>query len=322
MAIEVDADEGLCIDTETDLDVAETILARNPKQTLRIDQSKNAVVDAPVEQMFNSTWVSRPESEYVHWTRGELTNQIQLVFRNHWELFSQIMQRNRGDGLRSLEVGCGRGSLSCYFADAGYEVTLLDSSPSVLETAKEIYSRNGVSGFFHAGDALSMPFESESFDVVFSIGLLEHFDNIQSLVAEQARVLRPGGYLFIYTVPDKEVRVQDEFSWVNDLLSSVLPQSSQTNTKPVLYRNKILGSSYVEILNEMGFKNAQSSGVYPLPMISNSLDFPFTIMSPACEEVLVRTFNKILNRRAAEGGGHPWLCAEDYGQAILIWGTR
>ena len=43
------------------------------------------------------------------------------------------------------------------------------------------------------GDAFSLPFESGTFDVVFHQGLLEHFKNPQDILAENHRVLKPGG---------------------------------------------------------------------------------------------------------------------------------
>ena len=51
-------------------------------------------------------------------------------------------------------------------------------------------------------DARKMPFSAESFDFVYSVGLLEHFEDPMALLAEQYRVLRTGGYLMVQ-VPQK-----------------------------------------------------------------------------------------------------------------------
>ena len=47
------------------------------------------------------------------------------------------------------------------------------------------------------GDAFALPFADGTFDVVFHQGLLEHFRNPDDLIAENARVLKPGGYLLV-----------------------------------------------------------------------------------------------------------------------------
>ena len=282
-----------------------------------IENKADACVDN--ELTFETAWSSRPEKGYVHWTRGKPKNQVQLAFRNHWELFCEIMGRRRGEGLRSLEVGCGRGSLSCYFSDAGYDTHLLDYSRSVLDTAKSIFFDHSLTASFIQADAGGLPYDAGAFDVVFSIGLLEHFEPIFPLLSEQVRVLKPGGFLFVYAVPEKRIRVQEEFEWINNLLKD---QEAATTEKTPLYRNTVLCPEYVEVLDELGLDDLQSSGVYSLPMISTSPEFPFTIMTPECERILVERFTDMLDRRRRMTGGHPWLCDEDYGQALLVWGKR
>ena len=41
---------------------------------------------------FEGNWKKRDESYYVHWTRSEPANQIQLAFRNHWNLLCELME--------------------------------------------------------------------------------------------------------------------------------------------------------------------------------------------------------------------------------------
>src|SRR5256885_1936329 len=91
------------------------------------------------EDDFNDVWRARPaEVDYIHWTRGEPCNQIQLAFRCHWLLFQELMGPGF-QGRRMLELGCGRGSISAYFADAGFDCTLMDISPSAIEAARRVF---------------------------------------------------------------------------------------------------------------------------------------------------------------------------------------
>lgn len=92
-----------------------------------------------------------------------------------------------------LEVGCGRGSISSYFADQGYQCHLLDYSPEIFDIARDIFEKNRHWGRYVQGDARSLPYVDDTFDIVVSIGLLEHFESVEQLLAEQVRVLSPRG---------------------------------------------------------------------------------------------------------------------------------
>src|SRR5262245_22175425 len=108
---------------------------------------------------FEKNWEIRPESLYNHWTRGEVNNQIQFAFRQHWSLFSGLMDEpgfNRGR--RCLEIGCGRGSISAYFADAGFDCTLVDIAPNVIEIARNIFDKAKLKARFMVGDANDLRF--------------------------------------------------------------------------------------------------------------------------------------------------------------------
>lgn len=274
---------------------------------------------------FDTNWKSRTESLYTHWTRGVIENQIQLAFRNHWTLFSELMdaERNYSGGKRALEIGCGRGSLSCYFSDAGFDCNLIDLSENVLDIAQSIFEKNDLDATFTVGDANNLDVPDKSYDVIYSIGLLEHFEDIEKPLKEQIRVLDDGGIWFGYIVPEYKNNVQVEYSWINDILKGY-----QNNTgrevveKESVYRSDFGSERYVPILKKLGLKNIQVSGVYPLPMISHSIDFPFSLMPKESELALVKYFEKMLQENRAKTGKHPWLCQEGRGNAFLIWGVK
>jgi len=272
---------------------------------------------------FDQNWKSRPEAGYIHWTRGEPKNQIQLAFRNHWTLFQEIMD-GRMKGRRVLEVGCGRGSMSAYFADNGYDCTLLDSSESVISTAKKIFNSYQFSASFDVGDAMDLPYKDSSFDLVFSIGLLEHFKDLKVPLSEQIRVLDQGGLFIGYIVPKYVDNVQNDYNWINDILKGFVDDKSKKSgeSKEFVYRSDSGSDRYVEILNSLPVSDIQSFGVYPLPMISYSIEFPFTLLNDQCEKVLVKEFQKILGKRGEEAGQNPWICEEGFGQAFVVWGIK
>lgn len=274
---------------------------------------------------FDKIWRSdAAEREYNHWTAGEPRNQVQLAFRRHWILFREIISQ-APTGNRVLELGCGRGSISAYFSEAGYDCTLLDLSPEAVQVAERVFDRNGLKGTFVEGDATATGFPDASFDVVVSIGLLEHLEDLRGALAEQVRLLRPNGVLLAYVVPDRPENVQKQYGFVCDILAlydEALHGPRTSVAKPDLYRSDAGSQLYLELLATMPMTGVQASGVYPLPMISPSPSFPFTLMPPAMEDALVRHFQQVLIEREATYGRNPWLCDEEFGQAFLVWGRK
>jgi len=272
---------------------------------------------------FDRNWRHTQEAHYLHWTRGEPKNQIQLAFRQHWLTFQELLGADFF-GRNVLEVGCGRGSLSAYFADAGWDCTLLDISPAAIEVAKNAFAANGLKASFDIGDCLSLPYPDASFDLIFSIGLLEHFEKIDQVISEQVRVITPGGLFIGYVVPDMPDCIQKDFEWVNNLLRTILPMEliSDTEGKTEVYRSDFLSPPYLAEMKIAGLVDCQNDGVYPLPMISHSPSFPFSLLPPAAEASLVSTFQRWLDERQAATGSDPWRCPEGEGQAFLVWGRK
>ncbi len=274
---------------------------------------------------FESNWKKREESLYNHWTRDKVTNQIQLAFRNHWTLFKEIInnESNFNGGKRTLEIGCGRGTLSSYFSDAGYNCTLVDISETIIQVAKSIFKENNLKGSFLVGDTNELNFPNNSFDIIFSIGLLEHFEDISSPISEQVRVLDEGGIWFGYIVPHYDDNIQKEYDWINNILKGYQSKSDiEINKKESLFRSDSDSKKYVEVLKRNGLRQISVSGVYPIPMISHSIDFPFSLMPQESEIELVKHFEILLEKNQLKNRKHPWMCDEGYGNAFLVWGIK
>lgn len=274
-------------------------------------------------EAFRASWSSLPASERYHFRRGEPETQVQFAFQNHWRIFRNVMGELRGG--RALEVGCGRGSMAAYFADAGFETHLLDTSVDALRIARRNFEEDGLAGAPLCGDALALPYRDGSFDVVLSIGLLEHFADVEPPLLEQLRVLRKGGVLLGYVVPERPISVQTLAAPINALLRlEALVRRGRTTVKvrkDPLYRNDFEPEHYLRILSRAGAEEAASFGMFPLPLISHSHRFPFSPMSPNRERRLIALWRRILARRA-RAGGDPWACDERWGLAFLVWARK
>src|SRR5580765_2908207 len=96
-------------------------------------------------------------------------------------------------GLKVLEIGCGMGTDGAQFARAGAEYTGIDLTEAAVDLARRRFALSGLPGEFCVSDAESLDFSDESFDLVYSHGVLHHTPEIDAAVREIDRVLKPGG---------------------------------------------------------------------------------------------------------------------------------
>jgi 2-polyprenyl-3-methyl-5-hydroxy-6-metoxy-1,4-benzoquinol methylase len=104
------------------------------------------------------------------------------------------------EGLRTIELGSGRGDLSALLAQHGATVTLLDASEKALAQARDRFTRMGLSAGYECGDMLeALDSSYERFDVALSSGVIEHFKGGDRTRAVRAHfdALRPGGVAVI-----------------------------------------------------------------------------------------------------------------------------
>jgi SAM-dependent methyltransferase len=96
-------------------------------------------------------------------------------------------------GLRVLEIGCGLGTDGAQFAAAGADYTGVDLTNASIELARKKFELAGLRGQFRVADAESLDFADNSFDLVYSHGVLHHTPDTARAVREIHRVLKPGG---------------------------------------------------------------------------------------------------------------------------------
>jgi SAM-dependent methyltransferase len=105
----------------------------------------------------------------------------------------EVMGFNDFAGARLLEIGCGMGTDLLQFVRGGAEVTGVDLTARSIEISRQHFAVYGARGDFAITDGESLPFADESFDIVYSNGVLHHTPDTAGAVREVQRVLRPGG---------------------------------------------------------------------------------------------------------------------------------
>jgi ubiquinone/menaquinone biosynthesis C-methylase UbiE len=103
---------------------------------------------------------------------------------------------------RFLDAGCGGGGIAVSFAEEGEFSVGLDIANRFGDAGKRLAEERGISNVaFVQADGTSMPFRNSYFDLILSHSVIEHVDSAVDYLRECARVLRPGGVMFLSTAP-------------------------------------------------------------------------------------------------------------------------
>ena len=125
-------------------------------------------------------------------------------------------------GKRCLDAGCGGGRATIMMAEAGAsEVVALDLSKTNVETTLMRAQRRGCANVVaREASLLDVPLEDESFDVIWSNGVLHHTGDTDGSLKEFTRLLRPGGWMWLYLYGSGGI-YWHMVDWVREMLAPV-----------------------------------------------------------------------------------------------------
>jgi 2-polyprenyl-3-methyl-5-hydroxy-6-metoxy-1,4-benzoquinol methylase len=132
--------------------------------------------------------------------------------------YAAIVERIAADQPSSiLDWGCGLGQVSDLLLRAGLNVTSFDYRPDAPDAVVPLPRYPQVRAHL-SSDPRRLPFGDGAFDAVLSCGVLEHVRDPDASLDELARVLRPGGTLYVYKLPNSASYLE----WVARRLSARL----------------------------------------------------------------------------------------------------
>jgi 2-polyprenyl-6-hydroxyphenyl methylase/3-demethylubiquinone-9 3-methyltransferase len=181
------------------------------------------------DRMGDSWWDETNPLNVLH---GSITPGRFGYFR---EVLTQHHERGFA-GLRALDIGCGGGFLAEEFARLGCEVVGVDPSSVSIEAARRHAATNGLPIDYRIASGEQLPAEDSSFDVAYCCDVLEHVSNLDRVVSETARVMKPGGmYLFDTinrTLTSKVVAIKVMQEWSLTRITDVAIHDWQMFIKP------------------------------------------------------------------------------------------
>lgn len=137
------------------------------------------------------------EMSYTEWQfqKGDQTIQFFLPFHTQEQMFQ---------GKTVLDIGCGGGGKTCYYATYGPKKMIgIDIVPHYAEEGNAFAREKGLSDVvsFMTGDAARMTFADNTFDTIIMNDAMEHVGEPEKTLEECFRVLKPGGHLYINFPP-------------------------------------------------------------------------------------------------------------------------
>lgn len=150
------------------------------------------------------------EELYLH---GDEKEKYDNQARSRYELEPYVLDFadfGAAKGKRVLEIGVGLGADHQKFAEAGAELVGCDLTERAVEHTRTRLRLFGLCSTLQQADAEELPYKDDSFDLVYSWGVLHHSPNTVRAVQEVHRVLKPGG--------EAKIMIYHRYSFVGYML--------------------------------------------------------------------------------------------------------
>jgi SAM-dependent methyltransferase len=103
---------------------------------------------------------------------------------------------------RVLDAGCGGGGMPLSLAEEARHVVGIDLSDRFQDAGTRLAREMGLANLaFARANGMALPFQTSAFDLVLSHAVIEHVADAARYLRECARVLRPGGWMYLSTAP-------------------------------------------------------------------------------------------------------------------------
>lgn len=148
------------------------------------------------KQLVKDFWNEASCGEKLYMKGDELISQYENQLKVRYELEPYILTFAGFDqqkGKKVLEIGVGLGADHQMFAQNGAILSGCDLTERAVENTKKRLNLFGLQSDLRVADAENLPYTDESFDNVYSWGVIHHSPNTPKAIAQIHRILKPGG---------------------------------------------------------------------------------------------------------------------------------
>ena len=168
----------------------------NSKPLASKDKSGQASIDV-VKNYWEKRTPGIKHSKMVPGTRGFLDELEHKRYTRHYAYLLKEAEFEKHKGEKVLEIGCGMGIDLLQFAKGGAEVTGIDLTEKAIQYTSQHFAHRDLTGTFCTMNSEELDFSDNTFDVVYSFGVLHHTVDTQKAIKEVHRVIKPGGKAII-----------------------------------------------------------------------------------------------------------------------------
>jgi SAM-dependent methyltransferase len=204
------------------------------------------------------------------------------------DMLREFLRPSAGDTI--VDLGCGSGRALVWNRDAGAYQVGIDVSPFFAHEAIDLID-------LALGDLRQLPFADAVFSKAWTLDVLEHLSrpSLERMLAEAARVLAPGGQLFVYSHVRRNSRLAAGLRWIN-ALARWLERAGLID----LSRERLRKSDHVNPLADIPDLERTIAGAgfrirrirYYTPLVGGFV-----------ENICLRIAEHVLTKRAARTGG-------------------
>ena len=165
--------------------------------TIESNQSGNK----PSFRTIKNYWETRTpgiKHSYAEPGTKEFLDELELKrYTRHYAYLLETAEFDQYKGKEVLEIGCGMGIDLLQYAKGGANVTGIDLTEKAIQNSKAHFSHRKMHGTFLTMNSEKLEFSDNTFDLVYSFGVLHHTQDTQKAIDEVYRVLKPNGKAII-----------------------------------------------------------------------------------------------------------------------------
>ena len=158
--------------------------------------------------------------------------------------FSGLIPFEELEGKDVLEIGCGTGVHARLLAAAGARLSAVDLTPTAVELTRSRLALHGLDADVREADAERLPYPDGSFDFVWSWGVVHHSNDTSRVIAQIARVLRPGGRLALMVYHRNSITYWIQYQLIRGVLGGKLLRMSPAEVAN-RYSDGVIARHYV-----------------------------------------------------------------------------